>query len=180
MFKIFIGENIRLILILFFVFCLVDIPANAQKKEPEWMALEVVMLHCIPPIAVGDDVARVAKMAKLPEYPPQKAKLFLRDGGRMFAIPKAMGLVVLQAPRDRSCRVAVRKLDVVKFWQAADQLFAPFTPWKLVSEERKAGTITKIYRADFHGNVMAIVSTHNQPVQNGLQALITIARYKPN
>jgi len=154
--------------------------ANAGPDDPGIVALQAALLHCIAPIAVGDDVARSAEQSKLPELPYTSASQFLPNGGRAFEVPDASGEVVLMVSPEGMCSVAVRTLDVPHFWTEIDHWFGPGTPWKSVRADELPRGIVKSYEATINGRpILGLISAAEKPVDQGMQALITISRLAP-
>lgn len=155
--------------------------AYAQYDTLEDKIAQAMMLYCIAPIAKGDDVAQLAVQEKLPEFPEEKANMFSKGNGRVFAVPGAPGEAVLIAYTKpaASCAINIRQADAEKFWVKVDHYFGEKTPFKKVEEvERPDNGIGKNFTADFHGPTVLMISMRPQPKENGLQGVMTFARIK--
>lgn len=165
-----------------FIVIFLTAPALAQNEQQNVaeIAVKTAMLHCIAPILTGDDIGRLAQQQELPEFPAEQANKFLRGAkGRVFAIPQAPGKVILKALDNGICQVAVRELNTENFWLDIARSFTlKDSPWTLVEEINKNGGIKKSYTANQNGNIAAHISARDKPVVGGVQALITISRYK--
>lgn len=154
--------------------------AQNGKPEPEMVAMSTAMTHCVAPVFLGEDAAQAAVQAKLPEFPPEQAAKFLHEKeGRVFANMKAPGKVVLAVMDNGVCQVMVREMNAENFWDVMDRMFAPGnTPWTLVDEKREGSSMTKSYNTNQNGPVIAHISARDEPVPDGVQAVVTISRYK--
>jgi hypothetical protein len=156
--------------------------AEEQEPGPELVALGITLINCVAPISVGDSPARIAEEQNLPELPPEHAGVFITSeaSGRAFAIPDAMGNVVLTVSEIGVCQVLVRELSPERFKEAMDKVFDPtISPWKKIQDETKEDSITKSYVGEFNSGVLiASVSVRDKPLDNALQALLTVSRIK--
>lgn len=155
--------------------------AYAQYDTPEDKIAQAMMLYCIAPIAAGDDVARLAVQEKLPEFPPEKANLFSKGNGRVFAIPGAPGIAVLTAYTKPApyCSISIRQADAGVFWEKVEHYFGETSPFKKIEGENDSDDgISKHFTADFHGPTTLLISMRPQPKDGGLQGLMTFSRVK--
>jgi hypothetical protein len=167
-------------LILFCVCFLIAQPAQAQNTKTAPPTVRAFLEFCLPPIAAKEDPADFALRAKLLEFAPDQAQKFAPQGGRVFAIPYAKGKVVLMTSSHYAgmCSIAIRKTDKVAFITALDTWFGAKTPFKLIREKRMDDErITRReYTGDINGPVTFLVSLSDVPRENGMQALMTLAR----
>jgi hypothetical protein len=171
--------------ILFLVLSLSAVSAQQSSAgltlEVERVAMSTVMSYCVAPIFAGDDVALLAEQDNLPELAPEHANKFLNGGkGRVFAVPNALGYVVLKARDDGICTVIVREMNSANFWMIMDAAFTQNNaPWAFVTEkEMDDGGTTKTYAADINGKkVVAHISARDKAVKNSIQAVITVGNY---
>jgi len=168
------------------LFCLcVSVPftARAEEAEPKIQAsIKALLEYCLPALTNGIAPDDFAVQEKLPALPADAALKFAPDGGGVFAIPYAQGNAVLIARKNVSgvCSVAVKKTTAEEFWKTADHWFGAKSPFKLKREKRhEADKVTKReYTGDLNGPVMLLITVSDVPRQNGMQALMTVARVK--
>jgi len=165
----------RILLLIAFI---APLSAQAQDKSVETVIRDMTMLHCIAPLFVGDDIARIARQQGLIEFPPEAAAKFLKDEkGAVFATKEAPGYIVLKALDNGVCQIFIREADSEKLWALLDNAFDPqISPWELVKEEIKDDMIAKSYRTNRNGEIAAFISVSNEPRKNAPQAVITISR----
>jgi hypothetical protein len=167
-------------LILFCVSFLIVPPAQAQSTKEAPPPIRAFLEFCLPPIAAKEDPADFALKAELLEFAPDQAKKFAPQGGRVFAIPYAKGEAVLMTNNNHKgmCSIAVRKTDKAGFDAALDKWFGPKTPFKLIREKRMDDE--RVTRREYGGNIKGrltfLVSLSDVPRENGMQALMTLAR----
>lgn len=169
-------------LILFCACSLIAMPALAENTKEATPPIRAFLEFCLPAIGNNEDPAEIAMRAKLPEFAPDQAKKLAPQGGRVFEIPYAMGDAVLMTNNNYTgvCSIAVRKTDKAAFSAALDQWFSIRTPFTLIREKRiDDQRVTKReYSGDINGPVAFLVSLSDMPRENGMQALMTLARVK--
>jgi hypothetical protein len=159
--------------------CFLSPWARAEEKTFEVDYLSAMLLYCMPPVVARDDVARVAAMKGLQEFPAEQAQRFDKTGGRVFLVPSKLGNAVLVAPKTGGCQIIARRLDTGKFWPQADRFFGAASPFKVLSDITTADEHQKKFIGDFSGPTALMVSTRNNPASDGVQAVMTFARVQP-
>lgn len=171
-------------LILFCAFVMVAAPAQAQGTNAAPPPIRAFLEFCLPAIGNKEDPAAVAVRAGLEEFAPDQAKKLAPQGGRVFAIPYAMGDAVLMTNNNYKamCSIAIRETDKDAFSAALDKWFGIKTPFKLLREKRiEEERVTKReYAGDINGPVAMLISLSDRPRENGMQALMTLARVTEN
>ena len=154
-------------------------PALAQNTKTAPPPIRAFLEFCIPSVGNNEDPADLALRAGLKEFAPDQAKKLAPQGGRVFAIPYAKNEAVLMTNNYAGmCSIAVRQTDKAAFSAALDKWFGMKTPFKLRREKRidEERVTKREYTGDINGPVTFLVSLSDTPRQNGMQALMTLAR----
>ena len=151
----------------------------SEEKTFEFDYLSAMLLYCMPPIVAKNDVAVAAEAKSLPEFPQDKAILFDKSGGRVFKIPTTLGNGVLAAHKPGGCSLIAQQIDTPRFWALADRFFGPKSPFVLKDNKSETpNSQHREYRADFSGPTVLMISVHDKPVENGVQAVMTFSRLR--
>lgn len=159
-------------------------PAHADGPKAEMPPpVDILLTHCLPALMTGKSPAAMATEMGLPEFAPEQAVKFAREGGRVFAIPAEEGNAVFITNRNFGgvCSVAVREADAARYRQALDKWLGPQSPFRLVRETRDEGVkqTRRDYRADIGAIPIVVFATiADAPRSDGIQILITAARVR--
>lgn len=169
-------------LILFCGCFLIAAGAQAQEADKTPPPIRAFLEFCLLAIGNNEDPAVLAVRSQLPEFSPEQAKKFMPQGGRVFAIPYALGDAVLMTSSTYAgmCSIAIRKTDKDAFSAALDKWFDIKTPFKLRREKRidEERVTKREYAGNLNGPVTLLISLADAPRENGMQALMTLARVK--
>jgi hypothetical protein len=152
---------------------------QAAPQSFEEKAVHAFLLYCLPALSVGDSVARVAEMDKLPRLPAIAEKAFLQGRpGKVFALPKVGNDVVLVAPAMALCSIDVKKMDVAEFDKQTTAWFtAKEAPFKLIKDESSLKEISRQYQGKVgDANILILVSARYKVTAGQLQGIITAGR----
>ncbi|HEU4838468.1 MAG TPA: hypothetical protein VFS88_03545 [Micavibrio sp.] len=141
----------------------------------------ILLTHCLPGLITGNSPADMATDLGLPEFAPEQAVKFAREGGRVFTIPAEKGNAVFITNRNFSgvCSVAVRKANATRYRGALDKWLGPQSPFRLVRETRDEGEkqTRRDYRADIGAiPIVVFVTIADAARSDGMQILMTAAR----
>lgn len=169
-------------LILFWVCFFIISPVNAQSTNSAPAPVRAFLEFCLPAIGNKEDPDELAVRMGLQEFAPDQAKKLAPQGGRVFAIPYAMGDAVLMTNSnyDGMCSIAIRETDKTAFAAALDKWFGVKTPFKLLREKRvdEQSVTKREYSGDINGPVTMLITIADAPRKNGMQGLMTLARVK--
>jgi hypothetical protein len=167
----------RYMMILVFAF-MVMLPMAAHSETTEAGIVSALLAYCMPAVVTSSDVIDIITIKKLPELPPNNARLFSKDGGRVFALPQHMGKILLLANKNGICQIAARDFKNQIFWQELEKWVNDETQFKLIKSDINPNTTMKEYTADISGKIKLIVTTKENAPSSAIQGLVSIVRFK--
>ncbi len=165
---------------LIFVLSLAFLPVKAQAQEKTQDAGKDIVgafkHYCLAAVVTRTDPAENAVNQELQEMSEERARIFTKGEGRVFAIPGMPGNAVLMVQNDQSCTIFIRRMDVAPFWASVDKTYGNKTSFRLKDEQRLSDGTKKIYEADIEGKVAVMVSARSHYQEGAVQAIMTAAR----
>ena len=165
-------------LILFSTFALCAFSAHAAEEESvEEEAVNASQSYCLEPILRDVNPVLVAEEKKLPELPPEQAKVLANDSGQAFVINP--GNTILVTHEAQICSIMLQKMDYEQFKLEMDKHFGKKSPFHPIDQQvEDDGAVTRDYRASIGDNdYFMIVNARPKYEEGRIQGMITIGRY---